>query len=121
MEYKYDVFLICPVRNATVFQKRQIDEYIQGLEDNGKTVYYPATDTDQDDTTGLRICTDNKKAILDSKEVAIYWDKESSGSLFDLGMAFCAGKLITIVNIAEMIKTEGKSFVNMIRQWSFMK
>jgi len=121
MEYKYDVFLICPVRNATFFQKAQINEYINMMKNAGKTVYYPATDTDQDDTTGFRICTDNKKAMLDSKSVAIYWDKESSGSLFDLGMAFSAGKSITIVNIEEMVATEGKSFVNMIRQWSFMR
>lgn len=120
-QYKYDIFLICPVRNASVFQKKEIDAYIKKQSEDGKTVYYPATDTDQDDTVGFRICTDNKKAMLDSKAVAIYWDKNSAGSLFDLGMAFASGKFITIVNIEEMINTEGKSFANMIRQWSYTR
>jgi len=121
MTEQYDVFLICPVRNASFFQKNQINKYIEKMKADGKTVYYPATDTDQNDTTGFRICTDNKNAIINSKSVAIYWDENSTGSLFDLGIAFCAGKSIEVVNMDELVETEKKSFTNMIRHWSFMK
>lgn len=61
--FKYDVFLICPVRSATEDQKEKMQQYINNLEQQGKTIYYPARDTDQNDAIGFRICTDNKNAI----------------------------------------------------------
>lgn len=119
-QYKYDVFLICPVRNATESQKERMMEYIENLENNGTTVYYPARDTDQNDNIGFRICSDNKYAMKNSKEVHIFWDKNSQGSLFDLGMAFALEKEITVVNLEELENTDHKSFSNMIRKWSKM-
>jgi len=119
-EYLYDVFVICPVRNASEFQKAQINDHIKGLEDAGNVVYYPARDTDQDDTVGYKICSANRNAINESKEVHLYWDKESSGSLFDLGMAFSLRKRIIIINPETMEKTETKSFENMVKYWSYV-
>jgi len=116
--FKYDVFLICPVRNATEDQKEKMQQYINEIENQGKTIYYPARDTDQNDTIGFRICTDNKNAIKNSKEIHIFWDKNSTGSLFDLGMAFATDKKLKIVNLDDAPLTEGKSFTNMIRYWS---
>lgn len=118
----YDVFLICPVRNATPEQKAIMIDYITNLEREGLSVYYPARDTNQiDETGGWNICTANKEAILSSKEVHIFWDDTSSGSLFDLGMAFCADKKLVIVN-QEAIKLENKkSFHNIINYWSTLK
>ncbi len=114
---KYDVFLICPVRDANLEQKQKMEEYIQKLESEGKTVYYPARDTYQVDPTGYRICNDNKNAIEQSKELHIFYDKTSQGSLFDLGMAFAFNKPLTIVNLDEIEQTDGKSFANMIVHW----
>lgn len=112
----FDVFLICPVRSASEEQKKEIGAYIEKLNAEGKKVYYPATDTNQTDDIGFRICKDNAVAILNSKEVHIFWDKNSQGSLFDLGVAFALCKPLVIANKIE--KTEGKSFANMLLKWS---
>lgn len=112
------VFLICPVRNASEEQKTRMQEYIINLENQGIKVYYPARDTDQNDKIGFRICTDNKNAIIEADEVHIFWDKNSQGSLFDIGITFALNKKIIIVNIDEVEQTEGKSFSNMIREWA---
>jgi hypothetical protein len=114
---KYDIFLICPVRNATDDQKALMEAYITSLEHQGKKVYYPNRDTNQVDPIGYRICKDNKKAIKQSKEIHIFWDKDSQGSLFDLGMAFAMGKPLTIVNLENLQPTPTKSFVNMVLCW----
>lgn len=114
---KYDVFLICPVRDATTEQKEAMSAYITKLEKAGKKVYYPAHDTNQIDNVGFRICSDNRDAIISSKEIHIFWDKNSQGSLFDLGMAFALDKPLFIVNKDMGIKTEAKSFSNMILAW----
>lgn len=114
----YDVFLICPVRNATEEQKALMLKYIEKLGAEGKTVYYPARDTNQiDPDGGIKICLDNMQAISLSKEIHIFWDENSSGSLFDLGVAFGLGKPLLIVNRDSVIQTEGKSFANMILKW----
>jgi nucleoside 2-deoxyribosyltransferase len=114
---QYDYFLICPVRNATKKQNKQISELIQTLEAAGKTVYYPARDTNQVDRIGFRICADNRTAMENSNEVLLYYDPASSGTLFDLGMAFSMRKKITILYYGAMEPTPKKSFTNMILHW----
>ena len=110
------IFIICPVRSASTKQQIEIHNYISALKGRGDNVYYPAADTNQIDSVGYRICSDNKKAIAESDEVHIYWDKDSQGSLFDLGMAFAVNKPLKIINVVE--PTTGKSFANMIKMWS---
>lgn len=112
------IFLICPVRNATEDQKTAMNNYITSMENNGNKVYYPARDTNQIDSIGFRICNDNKMAIFDADEVHIFWDKDSKGSLFDLGMAFALDKPLRIVNLESIEMTKTKSFTNMIKYWS---
>ena len=113
----YDVFLICPVRNASEKQKKEMSEYIVKLKKEGKKVYYPGTDTNQIDSIGYRICNDNRKAIEESKEVHIYFDGNSVGSLFDLGMAFALKKKLYIVNKDEYVLTNTRSFSNITMEW----
>lgn len=112
------IFLICPVREANPHQKEVMESYISKLEEQGCTVHYPARDTDQFDSIGYRICTDNKNAIINADEIHIFWDKTSQGSLFDLGIAFALDKKLVIVNIEELEITPTKSFSNMIGFWS---
>lgn len=112
------IFLICPVRNATEDQKTAMNDYITFMEDSGNEVYYPARDTNQVDNIGFRICNDNKLAIFNADEVHIFWDKDSKGSLFDLGIAFAFDKPLHIVNLENLEITETKSFTNMIKYWS---
>lgn len=111
-------FLICPVRNATNVQVEHMQNWIFSKRSQGDTVYYPGTDTDQNDPVGYRICSDNRKALAAADKIAIFWDKDSKGSLFDLGMAFALKKSLEIINLDEIEPTEGKSFSNMIRMWS---
>ena len=110
-------FLICPVRNATEEQRQQMVAWIVQKESAGDTVYYPARDTNQNDSIGYRICRDNRQALAIADKIAIFWDKTSQGSLFDLGMAFALEKPIEIINVDEIEPTESKSFSNMMLMW----
>ena len=113
------IFLICPVRNATEEQKARMMEYISTLEKNGHQVHYPARDTKQEDETGgWNICTQNKNAIWWADEVHIFWDDKSTGSLFDLGVAFGDGKKLVIVNPESLNLSNTKSFHNFINYWN---
>jgi hypothetical protein len=123
MEYNYDEFLICTVREADPEDKKFLEDYVRSQEASGKRIYYPARDTNQvDETGGYRICSDNNQAIRDSREISVYWTTKSQGTKFDLGMAFnehrINGKSIRLVNrstveqLVEEQKTKGlkKSF-----------
>ena len=111
---KMKIFIICPVRNMTETENTTILNYIKRLEDNGNIVHYPPRNTNQNDECGIRICLDNSNAIKESDEVHVYWNKDSKGSLFDLGMAFSMGKTIRLINSKDIIKTSYKSFENVL-------
>jgi nucleoside 2-deoxyribosyltransferase len=106
-------FLICPVRGCDPMDTQPI---VEKLESEGWVVHWPPRDTDQVDDTGLRICTDNARAIKDADAVHFVWDGKSQGSLFDLGVAFAFKKKIIPIEIPPL--TEGKSFQNMVTMWS---
>ena len=110
------IFIICPIRNATEEQKTTLEKHISSLESKGHLVYYPARDTDQTDPIGFAICDENFKGMRDADEVHIFWDEKSSGSLFDLGMAFALRKPLKGIN--EVWPTATKSFQYMIIWWS---
>ncbi|OGM09204.1 hypothetical protein A2Z67_04660 [Candidatus Woesebacteria bacterium RBG_13_36_22] len=112
------IFLICPVRNIDVHWKEILEEYVKSLEATGNRVYWPSRDTDQNDSVGFRICTDNKKGILWADEIHIAWDGKSEGCLFDIGMAFMAGKKVKIIERLFPMATPHKSFPTMIRYWA---
>lgn len=106
-------FLIAPVRGHAP------DAWahdVATLEAAGHRVYWPARDTDQSDTIGLRICRQNLAAIRNADMVHVIWDGESHGTLFDLGMAFALNKPITPISLPP--QSDGKSFQNMIRAWA---
>jgi hypothetical protein len=112
------VFLICPVRNVDEQTTTRIDAYVKSLEDRGVDVYWPARDTDQNDQIGFRICNDNYEAISSADEIHIWWNKDSKGSLFDLGMAWALEKELVVANQEEVTPTVGKSFQNVLLEWS---
>ncbi len=116
MKYKeHRAFLICPVRNADEAIQNEISEIAKDWERRGFTVYIPSEDTDQKDSTGYRMCKDNREAISVADLILFYWDGKSQGCLFDLGMAFALGKKIYVVKVPA--KTEGKSYQNMAIEW----
>jgi len=113
-----DIFLICPVRGVTNSENKLISKYVHYLEANGKEVYWPYRDTDQDDPIGNRICADNVLAMRQSKEVHVWYTASSTGTLFDLGAAFAMQKPIVIANRDSIEPTEGKSFSNVLLWWA---
>ena len=110
------IFIICPVRNVTEGQQKEIDEYVEKLESEGHEVHYPPRDVDQSDPVGYDICSAHRKAMEESDRVDIFWDSKSTGSHFDLGQAFALGVPWKLVKTYQE-DTEGKSFEKMIRKW----
>jgi hypothetical protein len=111
------IFLICPVRGISDEYRAGIETQVKHLEQQGNLVHWPERDTNQKDSSGLRICRDNRKAIAAADVIYIIWDGKSQGVLFDIGMAFAMGKSVnTIVGYMPNM-TSGKSFQNMIFDW----
>ena len=73
MKYKYDVYMLCPVRKATREEEKFLKNYKRELELKGLVAHYPATDTVQKDKMGgYRICMDHCQEISESKTVHVY-------------------------------------------------
>ena len=105
-------FLICPVRGVAADTYAEI---VARLEQEGYQVHWPPRDTHQVDPTGLRICHDNRRAIMAADIVHVVWDGKSQGCLFDLGMTFAMRKPVRMILLPPA--TDGKSFQNMARAW----
>lgn len=112
MSEKPDIYLIHPVRNITTEERKFLDDYVNKLEAEGHKVHYPIRDVNQEQT-GLDILTEHKTAMKTVKEVHVYWS-QSTGSLFDFGMAFITGKPIVLVNKEQIKRTPHKSFENVL-------
>jgi len=86
------------------------------LEANGVRVFLPFRDTEQEDPSGgIRVCKDNTERLRRCSEIHIIYNPKSQGSLFDIGVAFCLGLPLAVVNPIE--RTEGKSFQNVLLDW----
>jgi len=114
------IFLISPVAGITEEEKIRIDAYVKTLEDEGHSVHVPYRDTDQTDweTYGYEVCLRNEAAIFRADAVHLWWNPNSRGSLFDLGMTFQLGKPFMLANPEDIEPKEGKCFENMICYWS---
>lgn len=105
------IYLICPVRNRTQEQQLDLEEHVRILEeDQGYEVYFPGRDTGvreaPENATAITCC--NMYRLRTADEVHVYYDPNSSGSIFDLGAAWILYKPILLVNekeIAQMAKT----------------
>lgn len=109
-----NIYMICPVRQASELEKEETKRYVENLRERGHTVHYPPEDTKQDDPTGLDICMQNLAATEAADEIHVWWNHESNGSIFDLGMAFALRKKIVIANRATVSPDVGKSFTNVL-------
>ena len=113
-----DVYLICPVRNASDEDRASLNRYVEGLEADGVTVHYPPRDVDQsDDGIGLELNATHRQAMLACKEVHVFWDPNSKGSHFDLGMAFMlsATREVPIVIARPVDTTPTRSYGNILK------
>lgn len=109
------IFIICSVRNTTDEYKAILEKYTQALEKEGHIVHLPHRDTNQL-ATGFEICSQNKEAIKNADEVHIFYSSQSTGTHFDMGVAFAMSKKIVIVETE--LFDEKKSFARMIWEWS---
>jgi hypothetical protein len=109
------IYLICPVRNITEQQSEEIKKYVELLELDGHEVHYPPRDVNQNDETGYNICVAHRFAMINCDRVDIFWDVRSSGSHFDLGMAFVLDKEVKLVK--EFVEdNNGKSYLKVIKK-----
>lgn len=104
-----NIYIICAVRNATPERIAQLRMYATQLRGWGHTVHFPPDDAPQDDPTGKAICETHLAAMKAAHAVHVFWDAKSSGSHFDLGMAYALGKLIVPIK-QEHPDTDGKSY-----------
>jgi len=109
------IHLICPVRGVTEEQQKEIDEYVKELESQGHTVHNPKYAVNQDDETGWNICKGHLDSMIKSDRIDVFWDINSKGSHFDLGMAFALNLPIKIVKLYEP-DSDGKSYVKVMRE-----
>lgn len=110
------IFIICTVRDADIAYIDKLDKYVDKLEQQGNEVHLPHRDTNQK-LTGLGICYQNQSAIRNADEVHIFYNPDSQGTHFDMGMAFALGKRIKIIESSDY--GEGKSFARMLHEWQF--
>ncbi|MBI2446856.1 MAG: hypothetical protein HYV51_03525 [Parcubacteria group bacterium] len=139
---KKKIFVICPVRRPEVgflnsiliaagfflgiedeWTKNQnaIKKYVSWLEAEGCEVYWPARDNPYQitDNVGITICEHNRYMMFWADEVHIWYDKNSMGSIFDIGMFFAFSgtnnfKKFVIINHKDVKPTLRKSFENVI-------
>ena len=87
-----NIYVICAVRNAAPEKVSRIRAYVEQQRSLGHHVHFPPDDAPQDDPTGVEICRVHLEAMKSADEVHIFWDVNSKGSHFDLGMAYALGK-----------------------------
>lgn len=103
------IYIICAVRNATPQRVAEIRAYAEVKRAEGHHVHFPPDDAPQDCPTGEAICRAHLSAMQLADEVHVFWDVHSSGSHFDLGMAYALGIRIVPVD-CEHPDTPGKSY-----------
>ena len=92
------IYIICAVRNASSERTEEIRAYVRKQRALGHHVHFPPDDVCQDDPTGETICHAHLAAMQTADEVHVFWDVKSSGSHFDLGMAYALGVKIVPVS-----------------------
>jgi nucleoside 2-deoxyribosyltransferase len=107
------IHFICPVRGVTEEQQKEIDDYAKSLEAEGHTVHNPKYAVDQDDATGFNICSGHLLSMVTANRVDVFWDVNSKGSHFDLGMAFALQKPVKLIKTYQP-DNEGKSYVKVM-------
>lgn len=117
-----NIFLICPVRNATEEQKIYIEEFVKEKNRNGIEVHAPHMHTVQQDMFGgYTICYQNANAIAKSSEIDIYYDQSSTGSVFDLGVAYALNKKLIILNSDDIVFNENDQIDCIVKDWNNRK
>ncbi|MFW6219933.1 MAG: nucleoside 2-deoxyribosyltransferase [bacterium] len=110
------IYIICPVRKQTEKQTKFIEKYVNEFEKNGHSVFYPKRDAPQECETGYRIIESELNAIKEADSIHVFWDVESKGSHFDLGMAYALNKDINFIYLFQS-DSKGKSYVKAMKEY----
>jgi hypothetical protein len=108
------IYIICPVRNQSQQQGLDIENYVRELEKIHE-VFYPKRDAPQRSETGFEIVETELRAIEEADEIHVFWDVNSKGSHFDLGMCYALGKKIIIKHLFQPDGVE-KSYVKVVNE-----
>jgi len=109
-----NIAIICSVRGAEQEYIDRLYKYVEGLEYLGNHVHFPHRDNDQEGR-GIEICRQNAEGIAGADEVHVFYNPDSQGTHFDMGMAFVLGKKVLVMESIPL--TEGKSFQRMLVEW----
>ena len=114
------IYIICSVRGATDEVRKKLEDYTEKLEEQGYAVHLPHRNTNQGGRS-ITICDDNVEAMKWADEIHIFFDKNSTGSFFDMGAAFALGKPIKLIENEDYeAYIDGKyqkSFPHMLKEW----
>ncbi len=114
------IFLICPVRNATDEQRKWIEDFVHDKYSEGYTIHAPHLHTRQTDLFGgYAICKQNAEAVASSQEIDIYYDQSSTGSVFDLGVAYALHKPLRLLNREEIEFNDEDLIDTIVKTWPF--
>jgi nucleoside 2-deoxyribosyltransferase len=94
--------------------KQQLENYVSELKIKGFIVQLPHQDDNQN-KSGYEICQQNMRYIKKADEIHIFYNNQSKGLHFDLGMAFILKKPIIVVQ--NELYSSGKSFSRMLKEW----
>ena len=115
------VFIIRPVRNVTEEVHAKVSAYVSDLEARGYAVYDPHRDNpyQETDNVGIKIIKHNRLQMDVAGEIHMWYEKTSTGSIFDIGMFFALVhvgdfKKFVIINRDDIAPTARKSFENVI-------
>lgn len=107
------IHVICPVRGVSDQQQDEIDSQCKAWEEDGYEVHNPKYAVDQNDETGYNICKGHLESMREADYIAVWWDVNSKGSHFDLGMAFALGKKVVLMKTYQP-DNDGKSYVKVM-------
>jgi nucleoside 2-deoxyribosyltransferase len=107
-------FVICTVRDATPEYRAKLEAFVAEKEATGIKCHLPHRDTNQD-ASGINICTQNMRAIRAADVIYVFYNAKSTGTHFDLGIAFALGKQIEVIENGEIFP--GKCFPRMMLEW----
>ena len=107
-------FLISPVRLAT----EKETEWLESLAHQAN-IHVPKFHTNQvDPLCGYNICKQNGKAIAVSEEVQIYYNQTSTGSVFDIGMAYAMHKPLVLLNGDAITFDDNNLIDSLVKSWT---
>ncbi len=111
-----NIYIVCSVRIATPEYTERLYKYVADLESQGHKVHLPPRDTPQGgDEYNINLC--NANAIYKADEIHVSYNSNSTGTHFDLGMAFILSKKLVIFDIVDAPNPIGKSYEQTIREW----